>query len=335
MRQYYWVRFPSSHYLAFQKLYEIGRSAQDEGDWECAILNLELCRDLLKKLKERFQSPEFAYSLAWVDLPLVQLYQMKMKNLKKSLDLRNEVRDCLNSFKVVDPWVQLAIHANLHAAIYLYGRSNYPSLLDEIMEEIVNLVPKASSEEFMDEIRQMASKLKSEGSRLEMREEIMNMDEFKQLLPKLRTNAGAGKLSDFGEFFINAVGRNYWEYSIVTILLYWHFVQGDYETALDVVGLLKHVVDKHFPQDRDKEVENVVFEAECLMELNMFEDANVVLQKASKGQPFAKLPKRIQQSTLMCYHGISGVHAAVFEASRNGALYYLRITGAYAQKLQR
>lgn len=335
MRQYYWVRFPSAHYLAFQKLYEIGRSAQDEGDWECAILNLELCRDLLKELKQRFRSPDLDSSLAWVDLPLVQLYQMKMKNLKKSLDLRNEVRSCLYSLEGVHPYVPLAIYADLHAAMYLCGRSNYPSLLDEIIDEIVNRVPKAISEESIDEIRQITSKVKSEGSRLEMRNEIRSMDEFKQLMPKLRTNAGAEKPPDFWKFFINAAGRNYWEYHIVTTLLYWHFVQGDYETALDIVGLLKQVVDKHFPEDKVKKVENVFFEANCLMELNMFEDAEGVLLKASGAQSFAKLPKRIQQSKRMCENGISGVHAAVFEASRNGALYYLRITGAYAQKLQR
>lgn len=291
----------------------------------------------MKGLKQRFQREEIDSSLAWVDLPLVQLYQMKMKNLKKSLDLRNELRDCLYSVKMRDPFVQLAIHANLHAAMYLFGRSNYPSLLDEIMDEIVNLVPKASSEELMHEINQTASKVKSGGSRLQMRDEIMNMDEFKQLRTKLRTNAGAEKPRDFWEFFVNAVGRNYWEYYIVTILLYWHFVQGDYETALDIVGLLKQVVAKHFPDDRDKKVENVVFEAECLMELNMFQDAKLVLGNVQpwKGTAIDKWPKRLQQSKLMCLHKISGTHAAVFEGSRNGALYYLRITGAYAQNLQR
>jgi hypothetical protein len=332
MRQYYWIKFPSAHYLAFQKLYEIGRSSQDEGDWECAILNLELCRDLLNGLKQRFSSREFDSSLAWVDLPLVQLYQMKKKNLKKSLDLRNEVRNFLYSLRKVDPLVPWAIHLNLHAAMYLCGGSNYPSLLDEIMDEIVNRVPKVISEDSSREIRQRVSKMKTKGSRLEMRTEILSMDEYQQTMLKSRTNADAEKRPEFWVWSMNVVGRNDWEYYIVTMLLYWHFVQGDYETALDFVGLLKQVVDKHFPEDQEKKMENVVFEATCLMELNMFEDAEVVLGKSQRSN---KLPKRIQQWKAMCRYRISGVHAVVFEAIQNDALHYLRITGAYARLLQR
>jgi hypothetical protein len=334
MRQYYWIRFPSAHYLAFQKLYEIGRSAIDEGDWECAILNLELCRDLLKELEERFSCPGIDSSLAWVDLPLVQLYQMKMKNLKKSLDLRNEVRNFLYSLRKVDPLVPWVIHLNLHAAMYLCGSSNYPSLLDEIMDEIMNRVPKVISEDSSRELRQMISKVRTEGL------EILSMDEYQQLrtkyqqtMLKSRTNADAEKRPDFWIFgYIHAIGRDDWEHNIVNTLLDWPFVQGYYGTALDFVGLLKQVVDKHFPEDQEKRVDKVIFEATCLMELNMFEDAEVVL---GKSQRFDKLPKPIQKWKTMCSYRISGVHAVVFEAIQNDALYYMRIAGAYAQKLQR
>ncbi|KAG0601668.1 hypothetical protein M758_11G130500 [Ceratodon purpureus] len=285
MEQYYWVRFPPAHYLAFRKLYDTGRYAQDEGDWDSAIFYYELCRDLLKDMKTRFKSADFDCSLAWICIPLVELYQMKTKNLKKSLDLRKELRDCLGSLRVDSNYVKLAVHANFHAAIYHFSHSKYPSFVDKIMAEIIKLVPKPS----------------------------------------------AGKRPEIWEFFICSVGPKYWEYYLVTTLLIWHYVQGDYETALDVVGVLKQVVEKHFPDDQEKIDQNVIFEATCLMELKMFQDADLVFEKARKGKSKEKLSRPIQQAMLMCTHGISGIHAALFEASRNVALYYLRITGAYAQ----
>jgi hypothetical protein len=255
-----------------------------------------------------------------------------MKNLKKSLDLRGEMGNCLYSLGTVDPYVPWAIHANLHATVYLCGRSNYPSLLDEIMDEIVNRVPKVISEDSSRELKQIWSKVNFNCSWLEIRNEFLSSDEYQQTMQKLRTNADAEKRPDCWITFINVLGRDNWEYYIVNMLFYWHFVQGDYETALDFVELLKQVVDKHFPEDQRKKMENVFLEATCLMELNMFEDAEVVL---GKGQRFDKYSKRIQQYKWMCRDRISGVHVAVFGAYENDALYYMRINGAYAQYLQK
>lgn len=343
MEESYWIELPSAHYLALQKLYGIGRYAQDEGDWERAIFNLELCRDLLKGLKEQFRSAKFDSSLAWVDVPLVQLYQMKMKNLKKSLDLRNEVRECLGSFEVVDPYVQLTVHANLHAAIYLYGHFNYPKSIDKIMDEIMQLVPERSDsgvDKHMDVLRQLDRKVKADegeggGKGLDkLRNDFMEMAEFQQLLPELRTD-DAGRRREFWEFFILLVGRNFWEYYIVTILLYWHFVQGDYETALYIIGVMEQVVNKYFPGDQEKIEQNVVFKTECFMELKMFQDAELIIAEARAGRKADALSRRLQVMIQMYRHEISGLHVALFESSKPPALYCMRILGVYLQLLGR
>ena len=293
MEQYYWVRFPPAHYLAFQKLYCTGQYKQDEGDWEYAIFNFELCRDLLKAMKEEeFDSilkKEFDASLAWVDLPLVQLHQMKMKNLKKSLDLRQELRDYLSSLTRVHPKAELTVHLDLHAAVYLFVHSNYPLLKDQIMDEILM-----------------------------------------KLVPKLESSSAP----PFWVYLIHSQEYNTkgsWEHFIVYILVYWHFVHGDYGTALDMIEILKKVVDKNFPERQDMKDQNVNLEVGCLLELKMFQDAALVL----KGKRYEKVSKHIQQSIQMCENEISGIHATLFETSKSIALSSLRITGVYCQIMGR